>query len=52
MQQQWGDDPTPVMSFIGSRDEHPEQICCYVTRTTEETHDISAVVLTAAHVRW
>ena len=40
MQQQWGDDPTPVMSFIGSRHEHPEQICCYVTRTTEETHDI------------
>lgn len=40
MQQQWGDDPTPVMSFIGSRNEHPEQICCYVTRTTEETHDI------------
>ncbi|MDX1457274.1 MAG: tRNA uridine-5-carboxymethylaminomethyl(34) synthesis enzyme MnmG [Marinobacter sp.] len=40
MQQQWGDDPTPVMSFIGSRDEHPEQVCCYVTRTTEQTHDI------------
>ncbi|WP_323749974.1 tRNA uridine-5-carboxymethylaminomethyl(34) synthesis enzyme MnmG [Marinobacter sp.] len=40
MQKQWGDTPTPVMSFIGSRDEHPEQICCYVTRTTEETHDI------------
>ena len=40
MQKQWGDDPTPVMSFIGSREEHPEQICCYVTRTTEETHDI------------
>ena len=40
MQQQWGDDPTPVMSFIGSRNQHPEQICCYVTRTTEQTHDI------------
>ncbi len=40
MQEQWGDDPTPVMSFIGSRDEHPQQICCYVTRTTEQTHDI------------
>ncbi|MBY6032584.1 tRNA uridine-5-carboxymethylaminomethyl(34) synthesis enzyme MnmG [Marinobacter daepoensis] len=40
MQEQWGDDPTPVMSFLGHRDEHPEQICCYVTRTTEETHDI------------
>ncbi len=40
MQQQWGDDPTPVMSFLGSRAEHPQQVCCYVTRTTEQTHDI------------
>jgi len=40
MQQQWGDDPVPVMSFMGSRDEHPRQVCCYITRTTEETHDI------------
>jgi len=40
MDEQWGDNPTPVMSFLGSRDEHPEQICCYVTRTTEQTHDI------------
>lgn len=28
------------MSFIGSRSQHPEQVCCYVTRTTEQTHDI------------
>jgi tRNA uridine 5-carboxymethylaminomethyl modification enzyme len=40
MQEQWGDDPAPVMSFLGSRDQHPEQVCCYVTRTTEQTHDI------------
>jgi tRNA uridine 5-carboxymethylaminomethyl modification enzyme len=40
MQEQWGDDPAPVMSFLGSRSEHPRQVCCYVTRTTEETHDI------------
>ena len=40
MEQQWGDDPTPVMSFMGSREQHPEQVCCYVTRTTAETHDI------------
>ena len=40
MQEQWGDNPAPVMSFVGSRDQHPEQVCCYVTRTTEETHDI------------
>jgi tRNA uridine 5-carboxymethylaminomethyl modification enzyme len=40
MDQQWGDTPAPVMSFTGSRDQHPEQVCCYVTRTTEQTHDI------------
>ena len=40
MQQQWGDDPAPVMSFMGSRAEHPRQVCCHITRTTEETHDI------------
>ncbi|MGM0768329.1 MAG: tRNA uridine-5-carboxymethylaminomethyl(34) synthesis enzyme MnmG [Pseudomonadota bacterium] len=40
MQEQWGDDPTPVMSFVGSRAQHPQQVCCYVTRTTEQTHDI------------
>jgi tRNA uridine 5-carboxymethylaminomethyl modification enzyme len=40
MQEQWGDDPTPVMSFMGSRDQHPEQVCCYVTRTNEQTHDV------------
>ncbi|KAA1174139.1 tRNA uridine-5-carboxymethylaminomethyl(34) synthesis enzyme MnmG [Marinobacter salinexigens] len=40
MDTQWGDQPTPVMSFIGSEEEHPEQVCCYVTRTTEQTHDI------------
>lgn len=40
MQEQWGDNPTPVMSFIGDRSQHPKQVCCYVTRTTEETHDI------------
>ena len=40
MDEQWGDNPAPVMSFMGSRDEHPDQVCCYVTRTTEQTHDI------------
>ncbi len=40
MQEQWGDTPTPVMSFMGASEEHPEQVCCYVTRTTEQTHDI------------
>ncbi len=40
MQAQAGDTPTPVMSFLGSRDHHPEQINCYITYTNEKTHDI------------
>ena len=40
MQEQWGDDPTPVMSFLGDRSQHPQQVCCHITRTTAETHDV------------
>lgn len=40
LQEQWGDDPIAVMSFIGSAAEHPRQVCCWVTHTNEQTHDI------------
>src|SRR5690606_8144512 len=40
LDQQWGDTPIPVMSFIGSAAEHPQQTCCWVTHTNEKTHDI------------
>lgn len=40
LQVQWGDQPEPVMSFLGSVDEHPEQTCCHVTYTNDRTHDI------------
>ena len=40
MQEQPGDDPVPVFSFVGHRREHPQQVSCFVTKTTEETHDI------------
>ncbi|GLQ32909.1 tRNA uridine-5-carboxymethylaminomethyl(34) synthesis enzyme MnmG [Litoribrevibacter albus] len=40
MTEQWGDTPTPVMSYLGSVDQHPQQICCYSTYTNEKTHDI------------
>ncbi len=40
LQEQWGDDPVPVMSFMGSADEHPRQVCCWVTHTNERTHEI------------
>ncbi len=38
--EQPGDQPTLVFSFIGSVDEHPRQISCYIARTNEKTHDI------------
>jgi len=40
MQEQPGDTPLPVMSFMGSVDDHPQQISCYITYTNERTHDI------------
>lgn len=35
-----GDDPVPVFSFLGHADEHPRQVACHITRTSERTHDI------------
>ena len=40
MQEQPGDDPVPVFSFMGKVDEHPRQVSCYITRTNSRTHDI------------
>ncbi|NQV85620.1 MAG: tRNA uridine-5-carboxymethylaminomethyl(34) synthesis enzyme MnmG [Woeseiaceae bacterium] len=40
MVEQPGDEPTPVFSFLGKRSDHPQQISCHITNTTEETHDI------------
>lgn len=40
LEQQPGDTPLPVFSYIGSVDQHPEQISCYITHTNERTHDI------------
>ena len=40
LQEQWGDTPMPVMSYLGRADEHPEQTCCWITYTNKHTHDI------------
>ena len=40
LQEQWGETPLPVMSFLGSVEQHPQQVCCYITHTNEQTHDI------------
>jgi len=38
--EQPGDTPTPVFSFLGRRADHPRQISCHITHTTERTHEI------------
>jgi len=35
-----GDDPAPVFSFMGTREMHPRQVACWITHTTERTHEI------------
>ena len=39
-QEQPGDAPVPVFSFMGSRAMHPRQISCWITHTNQQTHDI------------
>ncbi len=40
MEPQGGDTPPPVMSYLGSADEHPRQVNCYITSTNERCHEI------------
>ncbi len=40
MEIQPGDEPRPVFSFMGSRDQHPQQVNCHITYTNSKSHDI------------
>ena len=40
MQEQAGDNPVPVFSFMGNIAQHPQQVPCWITHTNERTHDI------------
>ena len=40
MQEQPGDNPVPVFSFLGNATQHPQQLPCWITQTNERTHDI------------
>ncbi len=40
LEEQHGDDPAPVFSYLGSRDDHPRQVSCWITHTSERTHEI------------
>ena len=40
IEEQPGDDPTPVFSVRGSQSLHPKQLPCWITHTNQRTHDI------------
>jgi len=40
LEEQPGDVPVPVFSYLGSQDEHPEQVPCHITYTSERTHEV------------
>ena len=40
LQEQWGDSPEPVMSYLGRLQDHPQQTCCWITYTNKKTHKI------------
>jgi tRNA uridine 5-carboxymethylaminomethyl modification enzyme len=40
LQVQLGDEPVPVFSYLGRRNEHPAQVCCHITATNERTHEL------------
>ena len=40
LDEQPGDDPVPVFSFLGDASQHPRQVNCHITHTNEKTHDI------------
>lgn len=35
-----GDTPLPVFSYLGHVSDHPQQVACHITHTTEATHEI------------
>ncbi len=40
LQEQPGDEPVPVFSFLGTAAEHPPQVSCHITHTNPHTHEI------------
>ncbi|HIX60821.1 MAG TPA: tRNA uridine-5-carboxymethylaminomethyl(34) synthesis enzyme MnmG, partial [Candidatus Halomonas stercoripullorum] len=40
LEEQPGDTPTPIMSYMGKREMHPRQVSCHIAHTNERTHEI------------
>jgi tRNA uridine 5-carboxymethylaminomethyl modification enzyme len=45
MKEQPGDVPRPVFSYLGSPADHPRQVNCWITHTSERTHEIIRAAL-------
>jgi tRNA uridine 5-carboxymethylaminomethyl modification enzyme len=45
LEEQPGDSPEPVFSFLGRREMHPRQLPCWITHTNARTHDIIRAAL-------
>ena len=45
LDEQPGDTPVPCFSFLGTPDQHPDQISCHITHTNSRTHEIIAKAL-------
>lgn len=40
LEPQPGDEPRPVFSFLGRREQHPRQVHCHIAHTNERTHEL------------
>ena len=40
LEEQPGDNPAPVMSWMSNPSDHPEQVPCHITHTNARTHDL------------
>ena len=40
LEEQPGDAPSPLMSYMGSRAMHPRQVSCHIAHTNERTHEV------------
>ena len=40
LEEQKGDSPRPVFSYVSKREDHPKQVSCFITYTNNNTHDV------------
>ena len=40
LEQPGDSEPVPVFSFLGSAEQHPAQVSCWITHTNAKTHDV------------